>query len=254
MNLNQPTAVRALKENFVAKPINQVVPVIDWYISLRRFFSDAHMFFSRPTFKLILLIFGMAFLGCQKDRIKDTIIKGRLTEFGTAESIRVAGLKIALYRHSSELVFLPSDSKIAEVSTDENGEFSLAVEIDENPAAYYIKLLESPPGYYRIHHAAYLKSKISNSLELSLNRQAWLKVVLNNEGGGLYDYFVFAINNTTYSHTGGGKPSVIQRVPSYYSNLITIGDFRTNPETISYYEKVLTPNDTIAFEIDLRRQ
>lgn len=204
--------------------------------------------------KLLVLFFGMALWGCQKDKAQTTVIEGRITELGSFEPVRVAGLRLGLYETGSAGFFSSYRTKIAEFTTNDNGEFYFETHLNKNPESYFIELLERPSNYFLIDNIRQLSSPVLNLVQFNLNREAWIRVILNNEGGGQFDYFVFAINGIGYSHTGGGRPSVVQRVASYDSCHLVFSDYRTTPETNTLFRPMVMPNDTLEFEIDLRPQ
>jgi len=254
MNLKQLAAVRALKGNFDVTPIYKAVSGPEPKLRYLYAAGSWHAWTSRFALKLTLFFFGMALWGCQKEEPQDTVIEGSITELGTFEPIRVEGLRLALFKRGKLGIFPTKSAKIHEFTTDVNGHFYHVAKLDEYYGMYYIEILDGPEGYYLLDKHKLLTSEKFNMFQFNLNKEAWLKVVLNNEGGGLYDYFIFAINIGRYAHTGGGRPFVIQRVPSFYKNKITFADHRTNPETIKYYDVEVHPNDTTEFEIDLRAQ
>jgi hypothetical protein len=251
MNLKRQSLVRALKVNFDASLYLQ--PILDARPNLKSWpLGHDCLDWSRGFgLKLILLFFSVAFSACQKEQVQDTVIEGRITEVGTFEPVRVEGLRLGLFRHERNGFFPSGSTKLAEFTTDEKGSFYHTLKLERDFRSYYIELLESPSGYFAIDRIRYLNSNSLNFIQLNMNREAWLKLILNNEGGGEFDYFVFAINGTGYSHTGGGKPSVIQRVPSLDTCHIIFSDYRTNPVTNTLFRPVVMPNDTLEFEIDL---
>lgn len=204
--------------------------------------------------KLLVLFFGMALWGCQKDKAQTTVIEGRITELGSFEPVRVAGLRLGLYKKQNAMFFPAGITKIAEFLTDENGEFYHEQNLDSYPGAYFVELLDIPNGYFALENTHYLNSTALNIVQLNLNKEAWLKVILNNQGGGDLDYFIFSINGVRYTHTGGGTPYLIQRVASYDTNRIVLADHRPFPEIYLSFGPVVPPTDTLDFEIDLRPQ
>lgn len=204
--------------------------------------------------KLLVLFFGMALWGCQKDKVQTTVIEGRITELGSFEPVRVAGLRLGLYETGSAGFFSSYRTKIAEFTTNDNGEFYFETLLNKNPESYFVELLERPSNYFLIDNIRQLSSPVLNLVQFNLNREAWLKVILNNEGGGQFDYFRFGINSTIYTHTGGGRPSVVQRIPSFDSCSIQFVDYRISPEKTTFYKIIAPANDTLDFEIDLRPQ
>lgn len=254
MNLNQLVAKRALKGDFDACAFQKIN--IQNQLAYRPFRTLLdRMVRLRPlSLKLIVLLLGMSLWSCQKERVQDTVIEGRIAELGSFDPIRVGGLRLALFKTSSNGIFPSPDIKVGEFTTDEDGRFYYTTSLDSYYGRYFIKLLDAPAGYFALDHSRALMSESWNLFQLNMNREAWLKVILNNEGGGDFDYFKFAINEIRYSHTGGGRPSVIQRVPSLDTCKIPFADYRTSPETLLLFKTIALPNDTTEFEIDLRPQ
>lgn len=254
MNLNQLVAKRALKGDFDASVSFGKNARSQHLISPfeSRIFHVKSLTFKNV--KWLVLLFGIGLWSCQKEELQDTVIEGRITEFGSFEPVRVGGLRVALYETGSTSIFNSYTTKVAEIVTNENGEFYLETQLNKNPESYFIQLLDGPEDYFLIDNIRVLKSRTLNLVQFNLNKETWLKLILNNEGGGQFDYFVFSINGRAYTHTGGGRPSVIQRVPSFDTCRIPFADHRTNPVTVRYFSPVLPPNDTTEFEIDLRQQ
>lgn len=253
MNLTHMKVARALGWNVEATFLNYLANLVRFYF----WGLDAFRVFSRWTPRLGLnccfIIGSLVFISCQKSENQMTVIQGELAELGSFETIKVKGLRLALYKSSSQSIFPTPDLKVAEFTTDENGQFYFVTRLDAYFGMYYIKLLDAPTGFYALDNSRRLTSSVFNLFQLNMNREAWLKLILNNQGGGEFDYFVFSINGIPYTHTGGGRPSVIQKVPSLDTCKIPFLDYRTNPETISFFKIIVVPNDTTEFEIDLRR-
>ena len=253
-NLNRITTVEALKGDFDAP--STIIPANNperiSALGTDRVFW--HALTGGFSLKILVLFFAMALWGCQKDKVQTTIIEGRITELGSFEPVRVAGLKLGLYETGSAGYFSSYSTKIAEFTTNDNGEFYFEARLNKNPESYFVELLERPSNYILKDNIRQLSSSVLNLIQFNLNREAWLRVILNNEGGDQFDYFRFSINATIYSHTGGGSPSVIQRIPSFDSCTIQFIDYRVSPEQKTFYKIIALANDTLDFEIDLRPQ
>jgi hypothetical protein len=251
-NLNRITTVEALKGDFDAP--STIIPANNperiSALGIDRVFW--HALTGGFSLKILVLFFAMALWGCQKDKVQTTIIEGRITELGSFEPVKVAGLKLGLYETGSAGYFSSYSTKIAEFTTNDNGEFYFEARLNKNPESYFVELLERPSNYILKDNIRQLSSSVLNLIQFNLNREAWLRVILNNEGGDQFDYFVLSVNGVRYMHTGGGRPSLIRRVPSYDSCYLIFADHRTTPEINTLYKPVVMPNDTLEFEIDLR--
>ncbi len=252
MYLKRSSAVRALKVNFDAPLLTK--PITNSKLVSKHSKSKNFDWTGSFGLKLILLVFSLSLGSCQKEQGQETVIEGRIVELGSFQLVRVEGLRLALYRHERNGFFPSGSTKLAEFTTDEGGNFYHKLKLEKDFRSHYIELLESPSGYFVIDRIRYLNSNSLNMIQLNLNKEAWLKVILNNEGGGQFDYFVFAINGRGYSHTGGGKPFVIHRVPSLDTCHIIFSDYRTIPVTNTLFRPVVFPNDTLEFEINLQSQ
>lgn len=252
MNLNQPTAVRASISDFDAKPL--LIFTRDTKPDSKPVKATSFGWTGSFSLKLILLIFGFTLGACQKEQVQDTVIEGRIKEVGSFEPVRVEGLRLGLFKKGQLSIFPSRDLKIAEFKTDADGSFYYTTKLDQYHGMYYVALLDEVDGYYIFDRERPLLSPAFNMIQLNLNREAWIELILNNEGGNMYDYFRFLINEARYSHTGAGRPSVIQRVASLDTLEIYLADYRYDPMLQSEYKLIVQPNDTLRFEIDLRPQ